>query len=355
MLRHDGAETRRADGALVPVAELEPLLPGPVPAGDHGIDWTRFGAGPCAPELARREPAAVRAMLMRLGDARLAAKSARLEARLTLEPPGEVLYQELWDGLGYSANREPMRELARALPLAAVEDALATVPAEERIGLSRGFLFGVAGFLPLSPGDAAMARLDVAGVALTEARWGSHGGAWHGEALTPTRWTRARVRPANHQVARLAAGAALLAGAPGGLIGALLGAVRAGTDVVRLLRELSGTAGAPAIGADRAAGMVANSVLPFALTLAEQTGDAMLSEAAASAWERFPAAEGNATARRALLQVAGGARLPGLGARGQQGLLQLDATLCAPRRCFECPIAAAVVADEKDAAVRHPN
>jgi hypothetical protein len=32
-----------------------------------------------------------------------------------------------------------------------------------------------------------------------------------------------------------------------------------------------------------------------------------------------------------------------LGARLQQGLIHLDQSLCAPRRCFECPIAAVVV------------
>jgi hypothetical protein len=36
--------------------------------------------------------------------------------------------------------------------------------------------------------------------------------------------------------------------------------------------------------------------------------------------------------------------MPGLGARGGQGLIHLDAALCAPRRCYECPIARAVIA-----------
>ena len=34
---------------------------------------------------------------------------------LTGTPPAEVLYQEIWDGLGFSANRGPMRDLARRL------------------------------------------------------------------------------------------------------------------------------------------------------------------------------------------------------------------------------------------------
>ncbi|HEU5434067.1 MAG TPA: hypothetical protein VFU81_20525, partial [Thermomicrobiales bacterium] len=63
-------------------------------------------------------------------------------------------------------------------------------------------------------------------------------------------------------------------------------------------------------------------------------------------WERLPGLEANERTRRALRQVAGAARIPGLGARGGQGLMHLDVTLCAPRRCFECPIARVVIAAE---------
>jgi hypothetical protein len=92
--------------------------------------------------------------------------------------------------------------------------------------------------------------------------------------------------------------------------------------------------------------LLTNAVVPFALALAEQTGDAALLEAAARAWERLPAAEPNDVTRRAERQVAGQARLGKLGGRGLQGLIQLDSTLCAPRRCYECPVARAVVASE---------
>ena len=346
VLRHDGAETPRRDGALVPVVELAPVLAEPPDGtGIATADWGRFGNGVCAPDLARNEPGQIRAILCRLADARLAAKAARLEARLTAEPPAEVLYQELWDGLGFSANRQPMRALAALVPLAAFDGALATVPREDREALARALLFGAGGFLPLSPAEAAIAGLAPEAVRVCEALWQRHGGAWHAHPLPPTAWTRARVRPANHPAARLAAGARLVAAAPAGLVAALLAPLRSGTDPVAALRSLAGGNGAPGIGADRAGGLVANALLPFALALAEQTGDAALSEGAARAWERLPAAEPNTTVGRAQRQVAGNARLGPLGGRGQQGLLHLDATLCAPRRCFECPIAHRVLAE----------
>lgn len=344
VLRHDGAETRRHDGALVPVVELAALLPEPLPVAT-AVDWSRFGGAVCASELARRQPAAIRGILANLGDRRLAAKSARLEARLTDAPPGDVLCAELWDGLGFSANRAPMRALAELLPLARIEAALAAVLPTSRSALARGLLFGAAGFLPLAPADAALARLAPAAVAAAEAAWLRYGAPWHGQSLPPTAWNRARVRPANHPAARLATAAALLAAAQegGGLQAALLTPLRTGADPVGTLRDLAAAGGAPGLGQERAVGLSANALLPFALALAEQTGDAALTDAAARAWECLPAAEPNAVTRRAARQVAGDVRLGPLGARGQQGLIHLDTTLCAPRRCFECPIAHRVV------------
>lgn len=348
VLRHDGAQTRRHDGGLVPVLELEPYLSAPLAVDTAAVDWSRFGGASCAPELARRRPGAIRDILRHLGDARLAAKAARLEARLTGSPPAEVIYQELWDGLGFSANREPMRLLANRMPLASLEGLLATVSVPDRLDLARGLLFGAAGFLPLSPSDARFGNLSPEVTRRLETFWCSHGGAWHEQALPPTSWTRARVRPANHPVARLAAGAALLAHAQaqGGLLVAVLAPVRSGTELLPAFRRLTGADGELGLGQDRAGGLLANAVLPFALALAEQTGDADLLDAAARAWEQLPTAEPNAVTRRAQRQIAGDIPLGRLGARGLQGLIQLDGTLCAPRRCYECPIAHAVTATD---------
>jgi hypothetical protein len=352
VLHHDGAETRRRDGALVPVVELGDLVPTPLLATTPASGaWDQFGGEVCAAALARRDPARIRAALWRLGDARLATKAAKIEARLTGEPPAGILYTDLLDGLGYHANREPMRSLARRLPLAALESAMAAAGGDRPETVARALLFGVAGFLPLAPADAAVAHLDPAEVAAMEAIWRERGGAWRDATLPPTAWTRARVRPANHPVARLAAAAALLANTREGLAATLLGALRADHDPVATLRDLTWSGTRPGIGDDRATAIVASAVLPFALAVAEQTGDGRLLDAAARAWERLPAAAGNHLTRRATRQVAGDLPLGRLGSRGQQGLIHLDAALCAPRRCYECPIAHAVMTDGASPAV----
>ncbi|MCC6790846.1 MAG: DUF2851 family protein, partial [Thermomicrobiales bacterium] len=329
-------------GKLVPTITLPAnLVAGVEPRG--AVDWSLVGGEVCAEALVRRDPDRVRQAIWRMADRRLASKVAAIEGRLTGIAPAEVLYQEIWDGLGFSANRGPMRDLARRLPLSAIEPIIALVEPEERIAAVRGLLFGVGGFLPISPADASFAGWTPDEVSAAESAWERFGGPWRSRSLAPTDWTRARVRPANHPALRLSAGASLLASVQGGLLPTLLTGVRDGADLPLLLRDLCDLDGQRLLGADRATGIVANAVIPFALAHSEQTGDLALGEAAAQQWERLPSAESNEVTRRALRQVAGDARLTGLGERGQQGLIQLDQTLCRPRRCFECPVAALVL------------
>lgn len=358
VLEDDGTETRREDGRIVPVVAVADRLT--TPLSEDGIatgDWSRFGGAACAPDLARDRPAIARQVLFRLGDLRLAGRSARLEAQLTAVPPAQVLWAGILDGLGYQQNREPMLALSERLSLADLERAILSAPGAGRHDVARGLLLGVAGFLPLSPTEASLAGLDPDAVAAGEAAWLRAGAPWHGDVMAPTSWTRARVRPANHPAARLVAGAALAVNAlaAGGLVAALMEPIRATTaatdqpgrqpDLTEHLRRLTQTDRTAGIGLDRAGAIVASTLLPFALALAEQNGDPALLDGAALVWERLPAAASNAVTRRATGQVAGDERLPGLGARGQQGLIHLDQTLCAPRRCRECPIALAAVAN----------
>jgi hypothetical protein len=273
----------------------------------------------------------------------LAAKAARFEGQLTDETPGEVLYRALLDGLGFSRNREPMARLAIRLPLERLNSALNRYPARDRGVAGLALLLGSAGFLPLSPSDAAIAHLHPKAVAEIEELWAS---ADFDSALSPNAWNRARVRPGNHPIARLVAAAALVANARNGLVPELLALLEPGGDPIDRLRTLCQRESRDQIGRDRATGLVINALLPFAFALAESTGDLELTDRAAAAWERIPAAESTEIDRRALSQVAGEARLTKLGGRGQQGLIHLDTTLCRPRRCFECPIAHEVL-DQK--------
>jgi hypothetical protein len=342
--RHDGVPTRRADGAHVPVVEI-----GFAEADDAAaaLPWHLVGGAVCAADLAQRDPAAIAGILRALGDRRLATRAATYEAQLTAAPPGESLWAGLLDALGYRANREPMALLASRAPLRVLETTLIGVLSADRQGVATALLLGVGGFFPLAPRDAETAGLDPAAAARVEAAWATLAPRWQTDILPPTAWTTLRVRPNNHPVARLAAAAALVANAPGGLTAALLDPIRSGQDPVAALLATARAAGAP-LGEDRAIAIAANVLVPLALALAEQSDDPALLDAAAGAWERLRPAASNETTRRATLQVTGGPSIRGLGERGMQGLIHLDRALCTPRRCFECPIAAAVIAPATD-------
>src|SRR5215210_7380263 len=167
---HDGTETRRLDGAIVPVAVIGPIQRFVVPEF-AAWDWHSVGGVTCASHLSATSPASTREILHQLGDVRLAARSARLEGRLSVEPPGEILWRELLDGLGFAMNREPMREMARVIPLSSIEALLQAMPIGSREAVARGVLLGVAGFLPFSPSEAHLGRLTSRDVAELESHW----------------------------------------------------------------------------------------------------------------------------------------------------------------------------------------
>ena len=113
--------------------------------------------------------------------------------------------------------------------------------------------------------------------------------------------------------------------------------------VVLMLFGLVALCGAPALGLDRARAITTNVLIPFAIAIAEQNGDTTLADGVERVWDTLPGAESNLRTRRAIHQVTGEVGMKRLGARLQQGLIQLDQSLCEPRRCYECPIAAVVV------------
>ncbi|TXG78728.1 MAG: DUF2851 family protein [Thermomicrobiales bacterium] len=339
VLEHDGSETRRADGRIVPIATVTPDPALLAAMHGHAVDWDLVGGEVCAESVTHDEPAAVRAALWQLGDERLSDRVTRLSARFERETPADVLFEQVMDGLGYSANRAPMRRLAERMPVALIDALLAVVAPEERYSLGLGLLLGAGGFLPLSPAEADIAHLSPDELTGVAGYWRSHGAAWHQDRLAPTSWERVRVRPANHPLVRLGMAAALLTSSFEGLTAAIVHTVRTESDPVQLLIDRSRCGGRAGMGEGRAVAIVASGVLPFLLALADANNDPELSEAASRQWEVLDAGEPNQITRRALRQVAGSTRIGRVGERGMQGLIQLDRVYCAPRRCMECPIA----------------
>jgi hypothetical protein len=342
----DLPETRREDGRVVPVALLT-VSDDVLFAIDRRLPeaWSELGGSVCADELSRREPERIRHALHRLGDLRLANRLPAIESAIAEGHPIAVVTRMMFDALGYSENRGPMRQLADVVIRNGMLD-------DPRLGTTGepqpwlvGTLLGMGGFLPLAPTDAHMGGILPEDQYRIERAWSTSAASFAEDMVPASAWQVARVRPANHPVARIMQAAALLTRTAGDPLTPLLDAVREERPLVPLIRDLTTRPGHPGLGAGRATAMVASVILPFALAYAAWTADPDLEDAARRAWNGLKHVEWTRPAKRARLQVTGGPSIRGLGERGHQGLLHLDRELCTPRRCFECPIAAEVIRD----------
>ena len=162
------------------------------------------------------------------GDERLMAKAAVMESDLDVYgSTSEVLSHGIMDSLGYSANREPMRALAAALPIGPILSLPLSRDKGERSLLLESLFLGASEFLPSQRPD--LGKLDY----VTEAYAQEVEEIWEAHApllgLNPARaiggWRTDRVRPANAPGREFAAAARLLADLlwePGGMLGPFL-------------------------------------------------------------------------------------------------------------------------------------
>jgi len=329
-----GEPVRRRDGQRVPTLVLRDSLAGPLehfprqqvrPLGALGFAY-------CAPHLAAEAPDQLHRLFEEAGDRRLREKVARVQARLAGEPPAQTLYWMLADALGYHRNREGMRLVAEAVPIAELEVRLLSLSPEDRFPTAAGLLLGTAGFLPVSDRER-----DFSGLRSDD--WSRIERVWR--ATTPAAlrspWRLDGVRPTNHPLRRLLSLAWLVAASSDGLLGTCLAHLQSEQARRRLLEWLTG--GPVPLGRDRAQEIIVNVVVPFMLAYAEWTEDMALAERAAQLWAELPAGRGNALIQATLEQVCGPRPLRLRSARAEQGVLHLHWWGCRQRRCYECPIA----------------
>jgi hypothetical protein len=280
----------------------------------------------------------------------------------------EVFYRGIMDALGYSANREPMRSLAGALPLEQLLLLPLTRDESERATLLEAVLLGAAGFLPsqrpeLTAGDWLTSEYSEE----VERIWSSNAPILGVEGGKPVvrGWAIDRVRPANSPPRRLAAAARLLAKylwSYEGMLGSFI--EQAGSLApAQLAKEWTGMLSVPAngywaahsdfgrglsgatteeialVGDSRAADMVVNILLPILLAHAETKGRGGLYAKIEAVYAVYPKLADNKITRAMADEVFGPRKRNAIkGARRQQGLIHLYRLYCEARRCYECPV-----------------
>jgi hypothetical protein len=302
------------------------------------------------------------------GDARLQSKAALMESDLeAYGSPDEAFYRGMMDALGYSANREPMRALATALPLGQLLLLPLGRDESERATLLESVLLGSAGFLPSQrPGIGDLDWLSSQYAEEVERMWRTYSPILSLSPDSPLAegWVTDRVRPSNSPPRRLAAAARLLARLlweQGGMLGPFLAiASLPARELVKRWTSLLTVQGdgywathadfgrpldkqikddVALVGDSRAADMVVNILLPLLVAHADRHHMPDLRRKALAVYAAYPKLSENKITRAMADEALGPRKGKAInGAKRQQGLIHLYKLYCEARRCYECPI-----------------
>jgi hypothetical protein len=331
---------RRSDGGLVPRVVLTDFLRGPLEdfASQAGLrPLGQIGFETCAPDVAQHQPDNLRSVWQRAGDRRMQEKVATISGEMAVNSPEQVLYARLLDALGFSRNREPMQEVAVRLSIDQLPRALECRRQHSRFWSAASLLLGIGGFLPLSPRDSWIAKLEPSQIGVIESEWSEVGEPWHPITVSPGFWNLARIRPAAHPVRRLLAAASIIVSAEDGLVEHLVTSLQASRPRSRLNRWLADEN--PYLGKGHAHEIIVNVLIPFAMAYGDEADQPDVLDAAAALWQDLPAGRGNAVIRQTQEQICGDAKVQIASARAEQGLIHIHRNGCRQMRCFECPVA----------------
>jgi hypothetical protein len=153
----------------------------------------RIAPGRCALQWASTEDERIVRLLGVAGLARFEDKTLRLQRRAAAVGEEQALYEELFGALGYKANRDAFRALARNVPLTALRSISDPVARE-------ALLFGTAGLLP----DPSVVTVRPPWQDKLRILWDLW---WRFDReQIPIGWSRTSLRPTNSPERRLSAG-----------------------------------------------------------------------------------------------------------------------------------------------------
>ncbi len=307
---------------------------------------------PCS-GMAVNSPERLAQILDDAGTARFHEKTKQFLNGTNFREGGQSLYYGIMTALGYAHNQVPFQELARKLPLAALEAEFAGENGQNRL---EALLLGTAGLLPSQRPECEYSPFeDYTYVNKLENVWET---MQRTDVMDCRAWQSFRVRPANSPLRRIIGMSRLLQRyRENGLLHGLLALVReaprengshfledglmAADDGYWAGRFDFGK-GYPGlskwlIGQTRAAEIAINILLPFVYIRSENNGETELREKALALFNSYPAAETNTVARHMTAQFGlRGSQVNS--ARRQQGLLHLYKKWCTQGRCRECEL-----------------
>ena len=260
-------------------------------------------------ELAVLSQARLLTRLHAAGMARFNERIATAAKTIATHGVDQALLAGIMDGLGYSENRTPFKELAQRVPFFLLLATARTAPAGQRTTLLANLLLGGSG-------------LDK-----PTKEWIQFIGT---PPMLATAWRTSGVRPSNHPRRRLWAVAHYVAQAQDGLAAWLRPhALRGPRALIEALLVDLGS-GPAVVGESRAMEIATNAVLPILASAALEARDTPSAKLLSDAYETLPALPKNTVLREAMTMLGQHDRLR-LTACHQQGLMRLYQQAAAPQ------------------------
>ena len=319
---------------------------------------------PCHCATGRLTTSIIAEFLDSFGRKRFLAKVARFQADLAQMEAGQSLYQGIMGALGYSKNKLPFLELARRVPLQALESlAQGKISDEECLVRQQALLLGTGGLLPSQrPNWHQKNKIDDEWIERLEELWVS---SRQMEVMSVNNWRLFKVRPNNLPIRRIVAMSYLiLQYREKGIF----------EEVIKKIREVPVSKGhhelekmlliitngywasrldfgfgsrliiPTLLGGRRASDIVVNVLLPFAFAWGKFNSQRELAKKALDLYCGYPRLTVNAVERHMRSQL----RLSGNfinSAQRQQGLIHIYNTLCSQGKCHRCPLGDLSIAD----------
>jgi hypothetical protein len=330
---------------------------------DQNANWVYSLANwpmPCRNAVNRWNVGVMGELLDTAGEARFLSKAANFQAALAGTEASQSLYQGIMGALGYTKNKYSLVELAHRMPLHRLESvASGKVSDADCLAGQQALLLGTAGLLPSQRSNQyGTYQRDDEWVEKLERVWAS---SRQTETMSEDDWHLFKVRPSNFPTRRIAAMSYLLLryrekgmleelvdkldGAPvdTGYRG-LERALRVTTDgywAHHLDLGLPSRMSIPALlGDGRAADIIVNILLPFAVAWAGLTAQPELAIKAFDLYRHYPRLAVNTVERHMRNQLGVNKYLVN-SAQRQQGLIHVYKTLCSQGKCDSCPIGVA--------------
>jgi len=351
-----GGPAHLQNGKRIPTLELSKYLRRP--NGKHPASSRRpaYSGMPCQKATGHRDTGLLAEFLDQAGEERFLAKAAGFQATLAHTEAAEALYQALMGALGYAKNKSPFLELARRLPLRALEVITKSEATEtECLARQQALLLGTAGLLPSQCRHRHPAGNGDGWVGQLERIWAA---TRQTGIMSEQDWYFARVRPSNLPPRRIAAMSYLLLRyRKSGMLEKAIARVGE-TPAVNGSRSLeeflvvtsdgywadhfdptlpSRTRAPSLLGHRRAADIAVNVILPFAFAWGKLASHQELARKSLGLYQNYPRLAINALEKHMRHQLSLNSDLID-SARRQQGLIHIYRTLCSQGRCQQCPI-----------------